>query len=50
MNTKFSKGKQVLGITIDNKLKFDIDDGSIYQKVNRKVKALVITAHYAELP
>ena len=34
---KSSKAKKLLGINIDNKLKFDIHVASIYQKANRKL-------------
>ena len=37
---KSSKAKTLLGINIDNKLKFDIHVESIYQKANRKLNAL----------
>ena len=47
---KSSKEKKLLGINIDNKLKFDIRVESIYQKANRKLNALGRITNYMELP
>ena len=46
---KGSKAKKLLGINIDNKLKFDIHVESIYQKANRKLNALGRITNYMEL-
>ena len=47
---KSSKAKKLLGINIDNKLKFDIHVESIYQKANRKLNAAGRITNYMELP
>ena len=47
---KSSKAKKLLGINIENKLKFDIHVESIYQKVYRKLNALGRITNYTELP
>ena len=47
---KSCKAKKLLGINIDNKLKFDFHVESIYQKANRKLNALGRVRNYTELP
>ena len=47
---KSSKAEKLLGINLDNNLKFDTHVKSICQKVNRKVNALARIANYMELP
>ena len=47
---KSSKAKKLIGINIDNKLKFDIHVESIYQKANRKHNAFGKVTNYMELP
>ena len=47
---KSSKAKKLLGINIENKLKFDIHVESIYQKAYRKLNALGRITNYMELP
>ena len=47
---KSSKAKKLIGINIDNKLKFDIHVESIYQKANRKHNAFGKITNSMELP
>ena len=47
---KSSKEKKLLGINLDNNLKFDIHLVSICQKANRKLNAHARISNYMELP
>ena len=47
---KCSKSKKLLGIILDNKLKFDKNIENIYQKASRKLNALARLTNYMELP
>ena len=47
---KNSKSQKLLGVVLDNKLKFDIHVGNICQKANRKLNALARLTNYMELP
>ena len=47
---KYSEAKKLLGVNIDNDLKFDIHVESICPKANRKVNVLARIANYMELP
>ena len=47
---KSSTAKKLLGINLDNDLKFDIHVESICPKANRKVNVLARIANYMELP
>ena len=48
---KNSKSQKLLGVVLDNKLKFDIQkSGNICQKANRKLNALARLTNYMELP
>ena len=48
--TKNSKSQKLLGVVLDNKLKFDIHVGNICQKSNRKLNTLARLTNYMELP
>ena len=47
---KSSKSQKLLGVVLDNKLKFDIHVGNICQKANRKLNALARLTNYMDLP
>ena len=47
---KNSKSQKLLGVVLDNKLKFYIHVGNICQKANRKLNALARLTNYMELP
>ena len=47
---KCSKSKKLLGIVLDNKLKFDKHVENIFQKASKKLKALARVTNYMELP
>ena len=47
---KNSESQKLLGVVLDNKLKFDIHVGNICQKANRKLNALARLTNYMELP
>ena len=47
---KYCKTKTLLGININNKLKFHVHVGIIDQKANRKLNALTKITNYMELP
>ena len=47
---KNSKSQKLLGVVLDNKLKFDIHVGNICQKANRKLNALARLTNYMEFP
>ena len=47
---KSAKAKKLLGINLDNGLKFDIHAESICPKASRKVNVLARVANYIELP
>ena len=47
---KCPKRKKLLGINIDDKLKFEVPGGSISQKANKKINALARITNYRELP
>ena len=47
---KNSKSQKLLGLVLDNKLKFDVHVGNICQKANRKLNALARLTNYMELP
>lgn len=46
---KCPERKKLLGINIDDKLKFDVPGGSISQKANKKINALARITNYREL-
>ena len=46
---KYSKTKTLLGININNRLKFQVHDSIIGQKTNRKLNALAKITNYIEL-
>ena len=50
LTIKSSNAKNLLGINLDNNLKFDIHLKSICQKANRKLSALARISIYMELP
>ena len=50
LTIKSSNAKNLLGINLDNNLKFDIHLESICQKANRKLIALARISIYMELP
>ena len=50
LTIKSSNAKNLLGINLDNNLKFDIHLESICQKANRKLSALARISIYMELP
>ena len=50
MTIKCSKSKKLLGIVLDNKLKFDKDVENICQKASKRLNALARTTNYVELP
>ena len=50
LTIKSSKAKELLGINLDNNVKFDIHVERICQKANRKINALARRANYMELP
>jgi len=45
-----SNSQKLLGVVLDNKLKFDVHVGNICQKANRKLNALSRLTNYMELP
>ena len=45
-----SKSQKLLGVVLDNKLKFNIHVGNICHKANRKLNALARLKNYMELP
>ena len=47
---KYSKTKKLLGINIDNKLKFYVLVGSLCQNANIKLNAVARITNYMELP
>ena len=47
---KYSKSKILLGIVLDNKLKFDKHVENICQKASKKLNALARVTNYMELP
>ena len=47
---KCSKSKKLLGIVLDNKLKFEKHVENICQKANKKLNALARVTNYMELP
>ena len=47
---KCSKSKKLLGIVLDNKLKFDKHVENICQKASKKLNALARVTNYMELP
>ena len=47
---KYSKSKILLGIVLDNKLKFDKHVENICQKASKKLNALARVTNYLELP
>ena len=47
---KYSKSKILLGIVLDNKLKFDKHVENIRQKASKKLNALARVTNYMELP
>ena len=48
--TESSRSQKLLGIVIDNKLKFELHIGNISQKTNQKLNALARLTNYMELP
>ena len=48
--TGSSRSQKLLGIVIDNKLKFELHIGNICQKANRKLNAPARLSNYMELP
>ena len=47
---KRSQSEKILGIILDNQLKFDKHVENIYQKARRKSNALARVTNYMELP